>query len=85
MLGHLSSLRLTPSSLQPAQLLGQGSQLLFLALTLNFLCGFRILLAFSEPYFLDYKMGTKDSIMVLETLPKVGLQASSSPPGVNWR
>lgn len=83
LLGHPASLRLTPSSLQPAQLLGQGTQATFLALTLNFLCGLRRLLAFSEPYFLGYKMDTKGGIMVLRTLPKAGPQASSSTPGMN--
>lgn len=37
LLDQPASLRPTPSSLQPAQLLGQGTQAAFLALTLNFL------------------------------------------------
>lgn len=80
LLGQPASLRLTPSSLQPAQLLGQGTQATFLAFTLNFLCGLRRLLAFSEPYFLGYKMDTKGSIVVLRTLPKMRPQASSNHP-----
>lgn len=62
LLDQPASLRPTPSSLQPAQLLGPGTQAAFLALTPNFLCGARRLLVFSEPYFLSYKMGTKGSI-----------------------
>lgn len=79
--GPFSQPQLTPLSLQPAQVLGQGTQPTFLALTLNILCGLRRLLAVSEPYFLGYKMDTKGSIMVLRTLPKAGPQARQQPLG----
>lgn len=79
LLGQPANLRLTPSSLQPAQLLGLGTQAAFLALALDFLCGLRRVLAFSEPYILRYKMVTQGSIMVLQTLLKAGPQPCGSP------
>lgn len=55
-LNHPSSSRPIPSSVQVTQLIGQGVQAPFLALTLNFLCGLRRLLASSETHFLGYRM-----------------------------
>lgn len=73
LLGHPSSLRPTPSSLQSAQLLSQGTQAAFLDLIVNFLCGLR-LLAFSEPYFLGYSPGTNGSISKQDLWPAAAPQ-----------
>lgn len=66
-------------SIQPQadtfKLLSQGTQAAFLALTVNFLCGLRRLLAFSEPYFLGYSPGTNGSIS------KRGLWLAAAPQG----